>query len=65
MILLKDNNKQNDGEETCGDNDDNINADRTWGNENLSFDSQTDQHCSNTHDPGNDDNDDNEGSNDS
>ena len=65
LFLLKDDNKQNDGEETWGDNDDNINADPTWGNENISFDSQTDQHWSNTHDPGNNDNDDNEGSNDS
>ena len=37
MILLKDDNKQNDGEETWGDNDDNINADPTWGNENISL----------------------------
>ena len=37
MILLKDDNKQNDGEETWGDNDDNINADPTRGNVNITM----------------------------
>lgn len=65
-MILKDDNKQNDGEETWGDNDDNINADPTRGNTNITiFGSKTDQHCSNNRDPEDDYNDDDEDSSDS
>mgnify|MGYP000158659532 CR=1 FL=1 len=36
-MIFKDDSKQNDGEETWGDNDENINADPTKGNENITM----------------------------